>query len=629
MQTLILCLFIVPFIISGLLLVAPKKIGRIITIGSVIGLSAISVYLYLTFKEPITIKFSSLVNEIVAGVDILLLLYFGFVAIKRKSLLVGIMSVLQLGTLIFLLFKLSHQPSVEVAQFYIDKLSLFMFLLINIISGVIAAFSLQYIDEEECSAYRKKFFMATIMWFIGVMNMIVSADNLEYFFLLFELTTLASFLLISFRKDEISVKNALTALWMNQIGGLAILGAMVYSVVVMGFTNLTFSGFIQSVPVIGLLPFALLAVAALIKGAQMPFSKWLLGAMVAPTPVSALLHSSTMVKIAPFIILRLSPALQGTPVATVIICLTAFVFLSAAISALAQNNFKRILAYSTISLLGLMIMMAAIGTPVAVIAALVLILFHGISKCMLFLNAGILERVFHLKESSDMEKLGETGPFTALVVAIGFMSLLLPPFGAFIGKWFSIETIGSGLADQKLIYALVLVAIACGGAILSLLYFKVLGLLITRTGKSDSIKFEKTHILYSGNIYILISFIFLGAITFPWLMGSYFAPVASALSNLSIWVDIDGTNLIFGTILIGTAKMPLIPMLIAFILLPLTLILAMVVKFKKVDRAKEYMCGEKIEYRFSSMYFSTDKLNPYFAAVGICFFVALIIVGAL
>jgi ech hydrogenase subunit A len=619
MQTLILCLFIVPFIISGLLLIAPKTIGRILTIGSVIGLSAISVYLYLTVDGPISFQVSHLVNQVVAGADILLLLYFGYVAIKRKSILVGIMSVLQLGALLFLLSKLGHE---EGAQFFIDKLTLFMYLLINIISGVIAAFSLQYIDEEDCSSYRKKFFMATMMWFIGVMNMIVSVDNLEYFFLLFELTTLASYLFISFRKDEVSINNALTALWMNQIGGLAILGAMIYSVVFLGLNIITFTGFISNVPALGLLPFALLAVAALIKGAQMPFSKWLLGAMVAPTPVSALLHSSTMVKIAPFIILRLSPAIQGTPVATVIICLTAFVFLVAAISALAQDNFKRILAFSTISLLGLMIMMAAIGTPVAITAALILILFHGISKCMLFLNAGILERVFHLKSASDMEKLGEVGPFTALVVAIGFMSLLLPPFGAFIGKWFSLETIGAGIGDQKIIYALILVALACGGAVLSLLYFKVLGLLIARNGSKDEVKFEKMNILYSGNIKILIGFILVGAIAFPWLMGNFFAPVASELSHLNIGVDIVGSNLILGNV-----KLPFIPMLIAFIMLPLTLILAMVVKFKKVDRAKEYMCGEKIDYRFSSMYFSTEKANPYYIAIGTAFFVALVVVG--
>jgi ech hydrogenase subunit A len=623
MQTLILCLFIVPFIISGVLLVAPKILGRIITIVSVIGLSIVSIYLYLNFDNPIQFAVPHLINEIVAGADILLLLYFGFVAIKRKSILVGVMSVLQLGTLLYILTKL---PSTENPQFFIDKLSLFMFLLINIISGVIAAFSLQYIDEEDCSSYRKKYFMATIFWFIGVMNMIVSADNMEYFFFLFELTTLASYLLISFRKDAISVKNAITALWMNQIGGLGILVAILYAVVFKHFTDIRFTEFIKSenVAIVGLLPFALLAIAALIKGAQMPFSKWLLGAMVAPTPVSALLHSSTMVKIAPFLILRLSPAIKGTPVATVIICLTAFVFLIAAIGALSQNNFKRILAHSTISLLGLMIMMAAIGTPVAIIAALILILFHGISKCMLFLNAGILERVFHMKESSDMEKLGEVGPFTALVVALGFMSLLLPPFGAFIGKWFSIETLGSGLAYHRLVYALVLLAIACGGALLSLLYFKVLGLLITRTGAHEKIKFEKINKLYSWNIYILITFIIAGIISFPWLISQYFAPVMISLSHLSINVELLGA-----TLLIGNVELPFIPMVAAFVLLPLTLILAYFIKFRKVDRAKEYMCGEKIDYRFSSFYFSVDKATPYYIAIGTLFFVALIVVGGI
>ena len=356
----------------------------------------------------------------------------------------------------------------------------------------------------------------------------------------------------------------------------------------------------------------------------MPFSKWLLGAMVAPTPVSALLHSSTMVKIAPFLILRISPAIHGTPVATVIICLTAFVFLVAAIGALSQDNFKRILAHSTISLLGLMILMAAIGSPIAVVASLILIMFHGISKCMLFLNAGILERVFHLKESSDMEKLGETGPFTALVVAIGFMSLLLPPFGAFIGKWFSIETLGSSLHYNKLVFALVLVAIATGGAILSLLYFKVLGLLIARKGIKDEIKFEKTKPLYSTNIFILIVLIMLGVLSFPWLMSGYFAPVAAAASRLAVNVEMVGTS-----ILLGSAKLPLIPMLIAFLLLPMTLVLAMVIKFKNVDRVKEYACAEKIDYRFSSFYFSVDKATPYFVGIGIAFFFVLVFVGGM
>jgi ech hydrogenase subunit A len=621
MYPFIISLFIVPVIVSGLVLILPKSLSRILIIATSFILSGISLYLFITLNEPYHFGVPHYMNEVVTGADMMLLLYFGWVAIRRKSWLVGLMSILQLGALLYLLTII---PRVDEMQFMVDKLSVFMFLLINVISSLISIYSLQYIDEEECSAFRKKYFLSILFWFIAVMNLIVSSDNMEYFFLFFELTTLASFLLIEFRKDETSVKNALTALWMNQMGGLAILVA-IFFITNNGYGAATFSNLLAHSSASGiLLPLALFSIAALIKGAQMPFSKWLLGAMVAPTPVSALLHSSTMVKIAPFIILRLSPALKDTPVASVVIALTGFVFIAAAIGALSQDNFKRILAHSTIALLALMIMMGAVGTPVTLVASLTLIFFHGISKCMLFLNAGILERVFHFKQASDMDKLGETGPFTSFVITIGFMSLLLPPFGAFIGKWFSIETMGTLALHQKLLGALVIVAIACGGAVLSLLYFKVLGLLIARTGNQDKIKFEKTKPLYNGTMYILLGLIILSVLSFPFLMTDYFVPVASQTLSLPIAVATEGWNLH-----IGSMTLPIVPLLIAFFLLPVTIILAMFIRFKNVDRAKEYMCGEKINYSFSSFYFSTDKITPYFSIIGILFFVALIVVAVL
>ena len=417
---------------------------------------------------------------------------------------------------------------------------------------------------------------------------------------------------------------------MNQVGGLAILGAIAYTIFTPGYEVPTFSNLLAQAPTVGvILPFAFLAIAGLVKGAQYPFSKWLIGAMVAPTPVSALLHSSTMVKIAPFIILKISPAIQGTPLATAIICLTAFVFIAAAIGALAQDTFKKILAHSTIALLALMILMSAVGTPVAVTAALMLIFFHGLSKCMLFLNAGVMEHVFHMKQTSDMSKLGEVGPYTSLIVAVGFMSLLLPPFGAFIGKWFSIETLGTiggavTTPTYKLIGALILIAVACGGAVLSLLYFKVLGAMISRTGERDKVKFEKLHPIYQGTMNFLLITVLLCTILLPWLIPDYFAPVAADVINAAVAVDFAGFAMNIDHI-----RLPLIPMLAALVLLPLGIIVAMFVRFKNVDRAKEYACGEKVEYNFASFYFSTEKATPYFMYTGILFFVAILLVGYL
>lgn len=622
MNTLLLSLFYAPLIVSIFILFSSKKLIQILTISTAIILSLISIYLYINVTEPISIEVPSLINFLVIGLDFALLLFFGYVAIRYKSILVGIFSILQIIALVYLLTIIPHT---ELPQFYIDKLSVFMFLLINIVSGIIAIFSLKYIDEENCSEKRKKIFLSIIMWFIGVMNMIVSADNLEYFFLFFELTTLASFLLIGFRKDDISTRNAINALWMNQIGGLAILGAMIYAALTPEYQSMTFSGLLANVKSVGLLlPFSLLAIAGLIKGAQMPFSNWLLGAMVAPTPVSALLHSSTMVKIAPFVILRISPAIEGSNIALVIMLLTGFVFLAGAIVALSQDTFKRILAYSTISLLGLMCLMAAMGSEIAIVSALILIIFHGISKCMLFLNAGVIEHVYHYKNTSQMDKLGDLGPYTTMVISIGFMSLLLPPFGAFIGKWFSIETIGSTLPSLKITAPFIISFIVIGGAIMALLYFKVTGVMFNRSGKNEIIKFEKTHYYYQYPMYILLFLILAGAFSLPLLLKHMFAPVASAITGTNILAFFKNGNLYLNQLVL-----PLLPMGIAFILLPITIIFALFIHFKNVDRAKEYTCGEKIDYRLGSIYFSTEKALPYFIVIGGIFFIALIITGGI
>ncbi len=622
MIALIESLFLIPIAVSALLLLLPKTAARFLTILATLVLSAIAIYLFTQATDrPIQFAVSPVVNKIVMIADFSLLLFVIGAGLKQKNILVWVLAILQLLVLGYLTTKMSETQS---TQFYVDKLSIFMFILVNVISGVIAVYSLKYIDEEKCSWFRKKYFISMIFWFMAAMNLLAAADNLEYFYLFFELTTLASYLFIRFRKDDESKKNALTALWMNQIGGLAILAAIVYTVLTAQYGNPSFSDLIakgNSVAII--LPFAFLCIAGLVKGAQYPFNKWLIGAMVAPTPVSALLHSSTMVKIAPFIILRISPVIKGTPVATVMIGLTAFVFVAAAIGALAQDTFKKILAHSTIALLALMILMAAVGTPVAVTAALILMLFHGLSKCLLFLNAGVLEHVFHMKQTSDMSKLGEAGPFTALVVAVGFMSLLLPPFGAFVGKWFSIETIGTVASGFKIVAPLVLVCIATGGAVLSLLYFKVLGAMISRTGESDKVKFEHIHPIYESTLIFLLCALLICTLALPWLLPYYFTQVAADTTGLALIPVIQqGTN-----IYIGSVHLPLIPMLIAFILLPFGIIAGLFVRFKHVDRAKEYMCGEKVEYNFSSFYFSTDKATPYFVAIGILFFVSIVLVA--
>jgi len=195
MVSLISSLFLLPVIVSGLVLILPKNLSRVLVVATAVILTALSLYLFISIEQPFKFSAPEYLNQVVVVADFLLLALFAWVAIRRKSLLVGLMTLLQAGASIYLL----KNPGVEnTVQFMVDKLSLFMFLLINVISSIICVFSLKYIDEEDCSEFRKKYFLSILFWFIAAMNLVVASDNLEYFFLFFELTTLASFLLISF-----------------------------------------------------------------------------------------------------------------------------------------------------------------------------------------------------------------------------------------------------------------------------------------------------------------------------------------------------------------------------------------------------------------------------------------------
>lgn len=132
-----------------------------------------------------------------------------------------------------------------------------------------------------------------------------------------------------------------------------------------------------------MIPVFFLSLAALTKSAQLPFSSWLLGAMVAPTPSSALLHSATMVKAGVYLILRLAPLLGANPVGRTVTFVGGITFLACSLMAISQSDAKKILAYSTLANLGLIVICASIGTQESLWAAILLIIFHAVSKSLL------------------------------------------------------------------------------------------------------------------------------------------------------------------------------------------------------------------------------------------------------
>jgi ech hydrogenase subunit A len=260
-------------------------------------------------------------------------------------------------------------------------------------------------------------------------------------------------------------------LWMNSLGGAAFVVALLFIYYDLG--HLDMQEVILSGPVAGLyvLPLALICLAAFTKSAQFPFQSWLLGAMVAPTPVSALLHSSTMVKVGVYVVLRLAPIFRLSFLSQTIAVFGAFTFLAAAALAVGQSNGKKVLAYSTISNLGLIFTCAGLNTPEAVTAGILLIMFHAVIKALLFLCVGTIEQHIDSRDIEDMRGLHAQMPVTALITVMGVIMMIMPPFGILLGKWMAYE------ASARNVY--VIVMIACGSALTVMYWARWAGTLMS------------------------------------------------------------------------------------------------------------------------------------------------------
>ena len=254
-----------------------------------------------------------------------------------------------------------------------------------------------------------------------------------WLFLFWEITTLCSFLLIGYTGTEEARQNALRALVMNLAGGLAFALAIVWFHRQSGSIEL--QALITSKHSLALLPAALLCFAGITKSAQLPFSSWLLGAMVAPTPVSALLHSSTMVKAGVYLVLRMAPVITGTTVGLMVAMVGAVTFLAGSLAAITTSDAKKVLAWSTVANLGLIVMCGGIGTYQAVWAGVLLIIFHALAKCLLFLCVGVVEQRLHSRDIEAMSGLVLNMPKVGVMMLIGMAGMFLAPFGMLISKW--------------------------------------------------------------------------------------------------------------------------------------------------------------------------------------------------
>lgn len=558
-------LMLLPLFFSVVILLNKRFFVKSVAILFVTLLSLLAFGEFFFYQGEILLHLEHYFHTLFIAIDSLLLLYFLLQGVLKKDNYVMLLSLLQLllyGVL------LSLNATLLSSDIVVDRVSTIMYLIINGVGGLIIIYSLKYIESEAVSGLKKRYFVALEFFFLSVMNFLVSTNNIEIFFMLFELSTLCSYLLIGYRGDAQAEKNSLVALWMNQIGGVAILIALILCVE--EYNTIYFDILVQNIEPLYLLPILFLAIAAFVKGASTPFEGWLLGAMVAPTPVSALLHSATMVKIAPYLMLKLAPAMSES-LALGVSLFGGFVFFAASFMALGKDYFKEILGLSTIALLALMMALSTIGTEEAIQATLLLMLFHALSKALLFLQAGILEKSFGVKYMSEIDGLIDKSPLVLFFIVVGFGSLTLPPFGAFVAKFMAIESIAT-LIEREPLYLILLLFVALGSVFLTLLYFKVLTKLF-----AQDVDRSPTQRVSISKFYSLPSWIVVGAL-FVGIGVSYAMGLLSSFEILT----------------------PLI-LILTLLLLSVSLL------FKGAHRVKEYYCGEKESMRTNMYYFSISQ----------------------
>jgi ech hydrogenase subunit A len=585
LDTLVFVTVLLPFLAAAALLVLRgqnvRKVVLVATAGVLI-LASLAMLRHGAFS----LTPAPLYDTLVMIGDFVILFVVLFVGLQRKNQIIIWLTLAQIAGLVWFEFFLLTGHS-QAPALFADDLSLIMVLIISIVGSLIAVYGIGYMKEHEEHLHLPKSkqprFFFFIVLFLGAMNGLVLANNMMWMYFFWECTTLCSFMLIGHDDTEIARKNSERALWMNVLGGTAFL----FGVILLHKTTGTLA--LQDILSRGsqyalaggaiLVPMFLLVFAGMTKAAQVPFQSWLTGAMVAPTPVSALLHSSTMVKAGVYIIVRLAPLYAGTHFSNFVALFGAFSFLVTAALAVGQSNGKKVLAYSTISNLALIIACAGINTPAAITAAILLIIFHAVSKALLFLCVGAIEQKIGSRDIEDMRGLFAVMPRTAVITIIGVVTMMLPPFGMLMAKWMAIESANGQF--------LIMIMLALGSALTVLFWARWAGILLaTPFGKT---KPETQYASVRAPLVILASLAVLLGLGAPFVYSALVSPVVTLYYKTAAYT-VTG----IGNLDSPTGMFIIYPL---FILLGLGFFYA-VKQAKRVAASQvsaPYLCGEQLD----------------------------------
>jgi multicomponent Na+:H+ antiporter subunit A len=350
-------------------------------------------------------------------------------------------------------------------SFMLDGLALLFALTISGIGALIIIYSGAYLAGHPHQGR----FLGFMLAFMGAMLGLVISDSLLTLFLFWELTSVTSFLLIGFDHARQASRRAATqALVITNLGGLCLFVAAVLLHSVTGSWNISeivpFADALKGDALYGLL-LALVLVAAFTKSAQFPFHFWLPNAMEAPTPVSAFLHSATMVQAGVYLLARMTPLLGGTDIwATLLVSFGAVTLLWGALSALRQTDLKQILAQTTIASLGLLVLLIGLGSEYAIAAMVVYFLAHALYKAALFMVVGTIDHETGTREITSLSGLGRRMPVSFVAALLAVVSAFGAPLTlGYLAK----EEMFLGLLDLGGTDAVVLAVLVIGNALLA------------------------------------------------------------------------------------------------------------------------------------------------------------------
>ena len=380
-------------------------------------LTSVGIPIIGSFLVLIARRYRHIVSFSIIGLSLIFLIYFAFSSPLKEAISLKVIGL----------------------DFIVDNLSLFMAFCSTLVGILIIYYSFGYMKEKRHLG--EYYFFVSI--FLGAMVGLIFSGNLLLMYFFWEITTICSWRLIGFYRKSEHLINANKALYLTFLGSCLMLVGIELVYHNYGCLNLydLHKLAMNKGDNLNTLGFVLLFLGMVAKSAQFPFQVWLPAASVAPTPVTALLHAAVLVKIGVYVFARIF--LWTFPIkaqfSEIVLILMIISALISSLSALFENDIKKILAYSTICQISYIFMGLSLNTSIAVKGALLYILVHGIGKAGLFLSAGVVE---HETQERDIRKLGglyKTMPFTAVAFLLCAFSIMgLPPFGGFWAKFFII-----------------------------------------------------------------------------------------------------------------------------------------------------------------------------------------------